>query len=82
MMYDQIIYTLSRLRVRGREDLRALVACKSALSAPEKPDGSTLRAVLAELDTIAVSGEDSARLLGCMQAIENLLEARDEAASS
>ena len=80
-MLDKIIYTLNRLSIRGKDNLRACVACKNTLLSPETCDAATLRAVLAELDSITVSGEDAGRLLGCMQAVEELLKevTRDEA---
>lgn len=73
-MFEKIIYTLGKLNIKGRESLRACVACMNTLSNPENCNEDVLKAVLDEMNNITVIGEDASRLLGCMQAAEQLIE--------
>lgn len=73
-MVDRIIYTLNHLHIRGKESLRACIACKNTLADPHARDVGRLSAILSELDKITVSGDDVQHLYGCIQEVEKLLE--------
>ena len=71
-MLHHIAYTLKFVETRGRDNLRALLLALEELKAGEK---ARLPLIYAALSSVSVAGDGNIdRLLGCLEALERLME--------